>query len=602
MELTNSNSNNIKAVGILREEGDVWERRAPLTPADCHELIKNHNIKFIIQPSEIRCFIDDEYKEVGCEISEDLTKCSLIIGIMAPHKSRILPQKTYMFFNRAKKGNMKKELLDKIIQERVRLIDYLGIKSQVHEDEYKLKQLSSKLRTTSCISFGRLAGIAGTANIFKGIAELLLARKFSTPFIFSRLSHMYSNEEDLKDSFKEMGKFILDQYLPLEISPFVVAVVGTGHVAAGALEVLTCLPHEMVYLSDLPHIVDKYSDKKDELRNKIFICVLDYKDLYVKHEDYEKYKISRENLELFKNQKEFASKFDIEDFYKSPQDYHSVFKHYIPFISCIINGIFWQSTYYKLLKKSHIVNSFINHKPKLLAIADIACDIGGSIEILDKYTTFQDPFYVYEPILNTKVSNPDHATNEGIIYHANPKLSCSLAEDSTIQFSSMLKKYIPDIVESEYNPQPKSFNLRKSIESIKSETKNSEFKTYKEISDAIITEQGYITEKYRSFFSYNENKEITDIADEESRYQMTVKLKGHIFDNLVFKFIIDDCSLFNCYTKVVFMKVGDTNNDNSCIYAEYLSKSKEKIHEFDKHVDKILEKYNIEKSIVKSNV
>lgn len=51
-------------VGIRREDKNVWERRTPLTPAHVEKLIKENDIEVIVQPSNIRCFSDEEYKRV----------------------------------------------------------------------------------------------------------------------------------------------------------------------------------------------------------------------------------------------------------------------------------------------------------------------------------------------------------------------------------------------------------------------------------------------------------------------------------------------------------------------------------------------------------
>lgn len=37
-------------------------------------------------------------------------------------------------------------------------------------------------------------------------------------------------------------------------------------------------------------------------------------------------------------------------------------------------------------------------KNKLLGISDVTCDLEGSVEFLKKFTTPDQPFYVYDPI------------------------------------------------------------------------------------------------------------------------------------------------------------------------------------------------------------
>lgn len=76
-------------VGILAESINIWERRTPLTPSHCGRLLlvgkgKNGISRIIVQPSTKRIHHDAQYEDVGCEISDDLSECGLIIGIKQP--------------------------------------------------------------------------------------------------------------------------------------------------------------------------------------------------------------------------------------------------------------------------------------------------------------------------------------------------------------------------------------------------------------------------------------------------------------------------------------------------------------------------------------
>lgn len=79
-------------LGIQKESNSkVWERRAPLTPSHCAQLLHagrasgNGGVKrIIVQPSTKRVLQDFQYENVGCEISEDLSECGLILGVKQP--------------------------------------------------------------------------------------------------------------------------------------------------------------------------------------------------------------------------------------------------------------------------------------------------------------------------------------------------------------------------------------------------------------------------------------------------------------------------------------------------------------------------------------
>lgn len=76
-------------IGILSESTNKWERRVPLTPSHCARLLhsgkgKVEVTRIIVQPSTKRIHHDALYEDVGCEISEDLSDCGLILGIKQP--------------------------------------------------------------------------------------------------------------------------------------------------------------------------------------------------------------------------------------------------------------------------------------------------------------------------------------------------------------------------------------------------------------------------------------------------------------------------------------------------------------------------------------
>ena len=82
-------------LGIQRESNcKIWERRAPLTPSHCARLLnagrgsRHGGVKrILVQPSTKRVLQDIQYENVGCEISEDLSECGLILGVKQPEVS-----------------------------------------------------------------------------------------------------------------------------------------------------------------------------------------------------------------------------------------------------------------------------------------------------------------------------------------------------------------------------------------------------------------------------------------------------------------------------------------------------------------------------------
>jgi alpha-aminoadipic semialdehyde synthase len=101
-----SNSNKVVTLGLLRENYDKWERRAPLTPSQCHDLLSKYpESKILVQPSSHRIFSNLEYEQAGAIVQDDLSSAQVILGVKRPRSLQNLPShKTYMFFSHVIKG------------------------------------------------------------------------------------------------------------------------------------------------------------------------------------------------------------------------------------------------------------------------------------------------------------------------------------------------------------------------------------------------------------------------------------------------------------------------------------------------------------------
>lgn len=239
-------------VGILAETVNMWERRAPLTPSHCARLLlgggksRSGVNRIIVQPSTKRIHHDSQYEDAGCEISEDLSECGLILGIKQPKLKMILPDRAYAFFShthKAQKENM--PLLDKILEERVSLFDYELI---VGDDGKRL------------LAFGKFAGRAGLIDFLHGLGQRYLSLGYSTPFLSLGQSHMYPSLAAAKSAVIAVGEEIATFGLPSKICPIVFVFTGDGNVSQGAQEIFKLLPHTFIEAEELPDISAVYAN------------------------------------------------------------------------------------------------------------------------------------------------------------------------------------------------------------------------------------------------------------------------------------------------------------------------------------------------------
>uniref|UniRef100_A0A2N9FS88 Alanine dehydrogenase/pyridine nucleotide transhydrogenase N-terminal domain-containing protein n=1 Tax=Fagus sylvatica TaxID=28930 RepID=A0A2N9FS88_FAGSY len=192
----------------LQERAELLAQVAGFSPAEVQdvEMVLETMPSIAIEPSTKRIHHDSQYEDVGCQISDDLSECGLILAVKQPKLEIILPDRAYAFFShthKAQKENM--PLLDKVIlTERVSLYDYELI---VGEHGKRL------------LAFGIYAGRAGFIDFLRGLGQRYLSLGYSTPFLSLGASYMYPSLAAAKAAVISVGEEIATQGLPSGICP-----------------------------------------------------------------------------------------------------------------------------------------------------------------------------------------------------------------------------------------------------------------------------------------------------------------------------------------------------------------------------------------------
>jgi alpha-aminoadipic semialdehyde synthase len=432
-------------IALRRENKNVWERRVGLTPSDCKTLI-DQGIEVLVQPDSLRCFNDKEYSNVGAVVTEDITSASIIIGIKEVPLEYLFPDKTYLFYSHTVKGqpsNM--PALRQILHKNIRLIDY----ELIHKEGGK-----------SDISSSRFAGIVGAIDILNGIGRYMLYRRQMTPFLYAGMAYMFPKLDDAKESITKIGQMIAEQKLPDEICPFVVGFISNGKVSKGAQEIWSLLPHEYINCDDL---VNLFISKKYR-NDRVYLAVIEHKNMFVHKE---------------------TGDFNREDFYANPGNYKSVFaERYANYINVIMNCLYWDSKFPKILTLEECKYYAQKGEFRLNAVSDITCDMNGSIELLQKYTSIEKPFYIIDSVTNTINDCFTSIGPTSVLYHAVDHLPAELPLDCSIYFSNMLLPIVQELVKSDY-PTDINTGLKKLPD---------------EIENAVETWNGQLSPKYKYLY------------------------------------------------------------------------------------------------------
>ena len=428
-------------IGIRREDKNIWERRTPIIPQHIKEL-KEKGIEFFIQPSKIRAFKDREYAEAGAIIQDSLNRCPAIFAIKEIPLDFFKKNKTYVFFSHTVKGqkhNM--PMLKKIMDLKSQLIDYEKI-----VDEKKMR----------LIFFGRYAGLAGMIDTLWALGQRLNEAEIENPFAEIKQTYTYSSLGEAKKAIKKISEDIKKKGLPEYITPLIIGVAGYGNVSKGAQEIIDILPVKEITPDEVVSLQDK-----DYSRNHVYKVVFKEEDIV----------------------EPVSGEFELQDYYRHPEKYRSKFDKYLRDLTILVNAIYWDKIYPRLVTKKYLKENY--GKIRLMVIGDIGCDINGAIECNVKITEPDNPVFVYEPLTD---KTTDGFKGEGVVVLAVDNLPCELPKESSEDFSSALKRFIPLIASADFSVDFEDCNLPP------------------EIKNAVIVYHGKLTPNYQYLEKYLEGE------------------------------------------------------------------------------------------------
>ena len=196
--------------GIITERKNPPDRRVVFSP---EALLKLKNTfpeaSIKVEHSDIRVFSDDDYKNLGFEVANDISDCDVFFGVKEVPIEALIPNKKYFFFSHTiKKQTYNRKLLQAILEKNIELYDHETIVDAKH------KRL---------IGFGRYAGIVGAYNAF---------RAFGIKFELFQLP----KAETLNGKEALVAKLKRTLLPPLKI-----VLTGEGKVGNGAKEILDAM-------------------------------------------------------------------------------------------------------------------------------------------------------------------------------------------------------------------------------------------------------------------------------------------------------------------------------------------------------------------------
>jgi alpha-aminoadipic semialdehyde synthase len=164
----------------------------------------------------------------------------------------------------------------------------------------------------------------------------------------------------------------------------------------------------------IKYIEDHKEDK--ERTKKIVICVYAAKDLVRLKEPVE------------------GQPFDKAHYYKNPNLYQSKFFEHLPYVQWLVNGIYWEPKYPRVLNNLELKNAVEEGNCRLMGVCDISADYNGSIEFTSKFTSIEEPFLVWDAknmSFRDKIADAD---NNCILFHSVDHLPAEMPKEASNHF------------------------------------------------------------------------------------------------------------------------------------------------------------------------
>jgi alanine dehydrogenase len=195
------------------------------------------------------------------------------------------------------------------------------------------------------VGFGRWAGLVGTYNGLRAMSIRMGLREIPLPQDCNGLDKMMKQASSVK------------------LPSLRIAMTGDGRVAGGSEEMLNSFGIQKVTVED-------YLARRN-FETPVYVQL-----------DPEKY-----------NRHKAGKTFDLYHFFNNPGEYESNFSRFCDKTDILIMAAYWDPAAPALFTADQAANEHFTIK----VIADITCDLNGSVPSTVRTTTFQHPYYDYNP-------------------------------------------------------------------------------------------------------------------------------------------------------------------------------------------------------------
>lgn len=237
------------------------------------------------------------------------------------------------------------------------------------------------------VAFGHFAGLVGAYN------ALLHFGKREKLYDLKPAYQCY----DFKEMVAEMEK--------INLPPIKIVLTGSGRVGSSSKEIMQ--------LAEIPEV--SVEDFLSKTYPHAVFCQLQSSDYY---------------------QRKDGKAWDTAHFHKHPTEYLSNFQRFTKVADILVAGAFWNPASPHLFRQEDMLLPDFN----IRLVADITCDINGSIPTTVRASSIPDPVYDYNP--RTGHDEAAYSDPKNVTVMAVDNLPCELPRDASESFARQLAQHV----------------------------------------------------------------------------------------------------------------------------------------------------------------
>ncbi|MDO7845381.1 NAD(P)-dependent oxidoreductase [Hymenobacter sp. M29] len=257
-------------------------------------------------------------------------------------------------------------------------------------------ELLTNERGERIVAFGRYAGIVGAYN-----ALLTYGRKHGLYDL--KPAYECVDMDDMQEEFFKVKK----------LPPIKMVVTGSGRVAQGALEVL-----------------DRMGIRRVSVYDYLYLTFNEPVYTQLRSSDY--------------NRRRDGRVWDTQNFHQEPEAYESTFGNFLPVTDLLIACAYWHPAAPRLFEEAD------TQRPdfRINTIADVTCDVDGSIPTTKRSSSIAEPAFDYNPA--TGELEPPYSRPTNITVMAVDNLPCELPRNASRDFGrQLLDNVLPHLLGSD---------------------------------------------------------------------------------------------------------------------------------------------------------